>query len=371
LGDLNAETAPAGFAWHNPVEVRFGWQALAQLPAIVAGRSVALVLFPEAGALGLRRRLESLLPRIVQLIDDIPLNPDFSHVAAQHRRFWRDGAAADLIVAVGGGSVLDTAKCLSIDTEDGLAGALDPAHPSTSRRPIVAVPTTAGTGSEVTPWATLWAADETPPRKLSLHRAETWPQIALVDPELSLTLPRAATVAGALDALSHALEAIWNRNANPVSDRLAVAAARLVLASLPAVLAAPDDRSGRMALARAATLAGLAFSNTKTALAHEISYALTLRKGITHGIACSAPLPLVWRLVQGRDAARDAVLSEVFACDAAQGAGRLEGFLNGLEVATELCSYGFAVAEVEDILQRARSGARGRNFIGFPPPGEG
>jgi alcohol dehydrogenase class IV len=143
-----------------------------------------------------------------------------------------------------------------------------------------------------------------------------------------------------------------------------VGAARKVIEFLPKVLASPADREGRSALSLAATMAGLAFSNTKTALAHEISYALTLQRGITHGIACSAPLPLVWRLAQGHDAARDAVLAEIFGCPASEGAALLESFLHSVEVVTDLRRYDFSPADIDAILDKAQSGARGRNFIG-------
>src|SRR5262249_34120474 len=135
--------------------------------------------------------------------------------------------------------------------------------------PLVAVPTTAGTGSEVTPWATLW--DRKAGAKDSLH-VNAWPEAALGDPSLTTSAPHAVTRNSALDALSHALESIWNVNANPVSDTLAVEAARSVIATLPRLLAAPDDVALRTAMSRAALMAGLAFSNTRTALAHSISY---------------------------------------------------------------------------------------------------
>lgn len=359
MGDLTG-----GFAWHNPVTVDFAWGNLQRLPQLVGRRPVLLVLFPEAREIGLRAELEKLLPRLVGIVDRVQPNPSLRDIEAFHRTFWSEQHSAEVIVAIGGGSVIDTAKCLSVTTANGFAGALDATQPITDFRSLIALPTTAGTGSEVTPWATVWDRDATPPRKLSLHRRETWPHTALIDPALTRSLPRGATIAGALDALSHSLEAIWNRNANPVSDRLAVGAARKAIEFLPKVLAAPFDSEGRSALSLAATMAGLAFSNTKTALAHEISYALTLQRGITHGIACSAPLPLVWRLAQGKNGERDAVLAEIFDCPASDGAARLENFLHSVEVATDLRRYDFSTQQIDTILHSALSGARGRNFIG-------
>jgi alcohol dehydrogenase class IV len=104
-----------------------------------------------------------------------------------------------------------------------------------SVKPLIAVPTTAGTGSEVTPWATIW--DTANQKKYSLHLDATWPEAAIVDPELMLSVPAGVTVSTGLDALSHALESVWNVNANPISDTFAVSAVQDIFACLPALVA--------------------------------------------------------------------------------------------------------------------------------------
>jgi phosphonate metabolism-associated iron-containing alcohol dehydrogenase len=219
-----------------------------------------------------------------------------------------------------------------------------------------------GTGSEVTPWATIW--DRHAGKKHSLHLPETWPEAAVVDPELMLTLPAGVTVQSGLDALSHALESIWNVNANPVSDTFAVAAAREVMATLPALLANPGDVALRGRMATAALKAGMAFSNTKTALAHSISYEMTLRHGLPHGIACSFTLPMVLSRARGADPGRDAVLAQVFDGDLAGAPRRLEAFLREVGVAPEFSAYGVSEEESRRMVAHALEGVRGRNFIG-------
>jgi phosphonate metabolism-associated iron-containing alcohol dehydrogenase len=228
---------------------------------------------------------------------------------------------------------------------------------------LVAVPTTAGTGSEVTPWATLWDRSSAAPKKYSLHVEETWPAQAIVDPSLTLSAPESVTRNSALDALSHSLESIWNVNANPVSDLYAVEAARAVIATLPGLLAAPRDRELRTTMSRASLMAGLAFSNTRTALAHSISYEMTLKHGLAHGLACSFPLPFVWKLAAGADPARDAVLARIFGAEAAEPWDRLAGFLGAVGVATRFEDYGVSAPEAEALVAYALDGARGRNFI--------
>src|SRR5699024_6420334 len=134
-------------------------------------------------------------------------------------------------------------------------------------------PTTSGTGSEVTPWATVW--DRGRDTKYSLHLPHTWACHAVIEAELVLGVPAAVTLSSGLDALSHALESIWNKNANPISDMYAVSAARSILKYLPQLMQDLTNVALREQMALAALKAGLAFSNTQTAIAHSISYDLT------------------------------------------------------------------------------------------------
>jgi phosphonate metabolism-associated iron-containing alcohol dehydrogenase len=358
-------------AWqyHNPVAVTFGNGTLDRLASILASRRAVLVAFPEAAALGqldaVRRQLGDALAGV---IDDIEPNPDVVHLEALHTRFWRDYGACDAIVALGGGSTLDTAKVLSVTPPGGHFADLV-AHLAANRsfaprqaKALIAVPTTAGTGSEVTPWATVW--DRAAERKYSLHLRETWPEAAIIDPALTGSAPRSITLASGLDALSHALEAIWNVNANAISDALAVSAARRMLRTLPRLVERLGDASLREQASLAALQAGLAFSNTRTALAHSISYEMTLRHGLAHGIACSFTLPLVLERATGQRADRDAVLAQVFDVPLARAPEHLAQWFASLGVSTDFESYGVAADESRAMIAAALDGTRGRNFIG-------
>ncbi len=354
--------------YHNPVAIRFGAGGVNELPDALAGRRAILVTFPEAAELGLLARIRAILgDGLIAIEDRIDPNPDVATLAAMYERFWREHADCEAIVAIGGGSAIDTAKALMVGTASGrfdeLIALLSKGTAFRPHRvkPLIAVPTTAGTGSEVTPWATIW--DRAAGKKHSLHLPETWPEAAIVDPRLMLTLPRAVTIQSGLDALSHALESIWNVNANPVSDTFAVAAAREVMAALPALADNLADESLRARMALAALKAGLAFSNTKTALAHSISYAMTLRFGLPHGIACSFTLPMVLERAIGVDLRRDAVLAEIFG-DLSDAPQRLAAFLQRLGVSTEFAAYGVGAADAQAMVADAIGGVRGRNFIG-------
>ncbi|EJN00332.1 iron-containing alcohol dehydrogenase PsrA [Herbaspirillum sp. YR522] len=354
--------------YHNPVAVHAGAGSLARLPELLGNRRALLITFAEAAALGLEARLATLLgTRLAGIENTVQPNPDVRWLADMYQRIWSRHADVDCIVAFGGGSVIDCAKVMLCATPSGdfeplLAHLRHGAALDGSRaKALIAVPTTAGTGSEVTPWATVW--DAAAGSKYSLHQPWTWPQVALVDPHLMLSLPREITLASGLDALSHALESIWNVNRNPVSSSLAATAARSIVATLPTLLRQPRELHLRERMAVAALQAGLAFSNTKTALAHSLSYDITLHHGVAHGIACSFSLPHVMQLAFGRDDQVDALLLQIFgAAFPAQAVSRLAGFLADIGVSTDPADYGVADGW-DQRLQRALQGPRGRNFI--------
>lgn len=355
--------------FHNPVDTRFGWSSLLELADITENQKVALVTFPEARGLGLVDRIQDLLgDRLVYIIEDVQPNPDVAQLRDTYERFWQEAGDCHTVVAVGGGSAIDTAKALIVGTESGCFDELlallatgKPFVPARSKL-LIAAPTTAGTGSEVTPWATIW--DSASHKKYSLHLECTWPKVAIVDPQLMLTVPAGVTVSTGLDALSHALESIWNINANPISDTYAISAIEDILHCLPLLRRDLSNKELRSRMALAALKAGMAFSNTKTALAHSISYEMTLRHGLPHGIACSFTLPLVLGLAWGHDEARDRTLQRIFGNDLHKAQSQLREFLHSLDVKTEFADYGVTAKEAEEMINFAMQGARGKNFIG-------
>lgn len=357
------------WTYHNPVNIHAAPGALARLPELLGGRDCILVTFPEAHRLGLVERMQALLgPQLRAVISDILPNPDVQWLGALYDQVQRDHGDVPCVVALGGGSVIDSAKALLCATPSGrfaeLLAALEQGGelPPGKHKALIAIPTTAGTGSEVTPWATLW--DQARGRKHSLHQRWTWPEAALIDADLMRSLPAAATLASGLDALSHALESLWNVHRNPVSSQLAVGAARRILQTLPALMLDLDNACLRDEMAQAALLAGLAFSNTRTALAHSLSYDITLRYGQAHGIACSFSLPLVLEMALGADAQCDAALLSVFDAPSGEVAvARLRDFLQGLGVSTDPAQFGLSDADWQQMVQSAARGPRGRNFI--------
>jgi phosphonate metabolism-associated iron-containing alcohol dehydrogenase len=353
------------WTYYNPVAIALGPGALSELPRHIAQRRYALVTYPDELFRLLRARIEGLAGPPALVIDSVKPNPDFASVADACEQWARFGRSVEVIVAVGGGSAIDSAKALAAASGDFsrvracLDGSLSPA--SLAPIPIVAVPTTAGTGSEVTMWATIWDIEHS--RKYSLSSPGLYAKAAIVDPELTAAMPQTLTISTGLDALSHALESIWNHNANPVSAQYAVAAAREILSVLPSVARDGTNLTLRLRMAQAALFAGLAFSNTKTALAHSLSYPVTLDYGVPHGIACSFTLPIVMRSAVGEDATCDVTLQQIFGSDLMSGADRLAGFLNDLGVSVNPADHGVPAGRWRQIVNDALVGERGRNFI--------
>ena len=285
------------------------------------------------------------------------------------RRFGAAQTKPQVIVALGGGSMIDAAKVLAASGGDfaRVKRHLTEKAPLDASKflPIIAVPTTSGTGSEVTSWATVW--DSAGNAKYSLANPRLYPEAAFVDPALTLAAPRGLTMTTGLDALSHSLESLWNVNANPVSANYAVEAAREIIDALPRLLERLNDLDLRARLARASLFAGLAFSNTKTALAHNISYGITLRHGTPHGIACSFCLPQVMEWAIGANPACDDALRRIFGPDLEQGVQRLTRLLLDVGVGTKPSDHGVGRDEWDELVERASEGERGRNFIGHVP----
>ncbi len=210
----------------------------------------------------------------------------------------------DTVVAIGGGSILDVGKSLccmygkEISEEDALREMIQNKEFGCPKVRWIGVPTTAGTGSEVTCWATIW--DPARDAKRSVESKENYAYAALVDPRLTEGMPLKLAVSSALDAAAHGVESYWAKGTNCVSRALALQGIRIIMNHMEDLLS--EKSQAHDAMARGSMLAGLAFSNTKTTACHSISYPLTMRYGIPHGAAVSMLLaPLLQMNAQSVD----------------------------------------------------------------------
>ncbi len=194
-------------------------------------------------------------------------------------------SGCDWIIGIGGGSPLDVAKVVA-----GLATNSGKCEEYFGRDlfrnnplPILAIPTTAGTGSEVTPYAVITNTKTN--TKQTVADYKVFPQIALLDPVLTLTLPHQVTLSTGLDALSQSMEGLVSKKATPISDCLAIESCKLIIHWLPKVLKEPNNIEGRYWLLYSAMLSGIVISQTGTTLVHALGYFYTLHYGVPHGIA--------------------------------------------------------------------------------------
>jgi len=268
--------------------------------AYLKGKRVLLVMnSSQEERLGLKGWVDALRKAALTYsrLEGIASNPTVDDLLRNLHRVPQE--APDVIVAVGGGSSIDMAKALAalwymksqelsrsqvlscIASKQYLAGE--------TRIPICAVPTTAGTGSEVTKWATIW--DTQGRAKLSVETPWLTPVRAYIVPEFTATMPPRLILATGLDALCHSVEAYWAKASSPMVRELSKTAIRLIVEYLPGVLA-EDSRgyANREKMCLGSLFSGLAFSHTRTTACHSISYPLTMTYGIEHGLACALTL---------------------------------------------------------------------------------
>lgn len=201
---------------------------------------------------------------------------------------------ADTIIAIGGGSVMDSAKFAKgvyQGCEMTLQSLLDFFNqqipfPLSSPLKIIAVPTTAGTGAEVTSVSVVSNGDI----KNTISSPVFLPDICIIDPELTITVPKKVTMITGIDALSHALESFWNINHQPITDMYAKEATKLIFENLEEAYLNGSNLVARERMSYAALLAGLAFSQTRTAGCHATSYPLSMKYHLPHGEACAFTL---------------------------------------------------------------------------------
>ncbi|EDY86921.1 1,3-propanediol dehydrogenase [gamma proteobacterium HTCC5015] len=229
---------------------------------------------------------------VAAIFDDVPPDSSLKTVQAAAKAY-RD-QQCDAILAIGGGSVIDTAKGVNILVSEGgndLTKYSGAHNLPKKLNPLFVVPTTAGTGSEATMVAVI--SDTEKETKLPFASYFLMPDAAILDPRMTLTLPPHITAMTAMDAMTHAVESYTCLSANPMSDAYASAAIRKISENLMDVMATPDNAQGRLELAQASTMAGAAFSNAMVGLVHSLGHALGAVCHLPHGLCMNLFLPYV------------------------------------------------------------------------------
>jgi alcohol dehydrogenase len=233
----------------------------------------------------------------IKWITSVKTNPSIDDLQSEINRFSNNSFEA--IVGFGGGSAIDSAKVIAValsgdNKKPDLKEIINQPQKHDKDFILYAIPTTAGTGSEVTPFATVW--DDVEKKKFSIAGPAVFPDFAIVDPELIYKLPIEIAKYTALDALNQAFESLWNKNANSITIKYAIHSIKLGLDNLTKL--ASDARTSNLhdQMCEASLFAGLAISHTRTSICHSISYPITAHFDVPHGLACAFTMPAVVKL---------------------------------------------------------------------------
>lgn len=281
------------FNYCNPVSINFDVNFIDILKEKIKTDSVLLITsntFNKNGIVDVIRKNFNL----VDVIYDIQSNPNINNLFD----FKKKLESYEEIIALGGGSVMDASKYFSVISDIKIKDGDLVIKDDTSFKPIYAIPTTSGTSSELTKWAAFW--DFSLCKKYSLMHNNLYPKEAIYDIKFYISLSKDLTLYTALDAFSHSIESIWNKNNNPISTSYAIKSIELILEFLPKLIENLNSIDYRKKISLAGIYSGLAFSNTQTALAHAISYPLTMKKNIKHGLACSFIIPSLLDCLQDK-----------------------------------------------------------------------
>jgi len=290
------------FTFSAPANVTFGPGALAKLPELITGfgRRAVVVSDPGIARAGILDQVLGLLDGAGITAEPYPHvepNPSVETVHAAADLFRRTRAA--FVVGVGGGSAMDVAKVVgaliahggTVQDYEGIGKIPGPGLP------CVAIPTTAGTGSEVTIFSVI--TDRARKVKMTIGSVHTVPQVALCDPTLTVSMPPALTAATGMDALTHAIESYCNTVHNPIASALALEAMRLIGRSLRTAFSSGANLQARTEMLLASTMAAMAFTRTRLGNVHAMSHPLGAHFDVPHGVANAVLLPTVmaWNMV--------------------------------------------------------------------------
>jgi alcohol dehydrogenase len=381
---------PAGLAertWELQLRgrIRFGVGALATLPELVAavGASRAfLVTDPGVVRSGVAEQVVAVLERAqitATVFDGVEPNPGTTTVARGSAVLADLGLEGTVVIAVGGGSSMDSAKVIALHAANGgevlaLGYHRDDIAPGP---PVIAIPTTAGTGAETNTYGVI--IDESAGRKDYIGHPWVLPRWSVLDPALTVGVPSAATAATGVDAMTHSLESLLSRNQNPFAEGIALQVIRTVRQWLPRAVANGADLEARSQLLMASHLAGIGQqSGTGVGLVHALGHAIGTRGRLPHGLALAVIEPEVCAFYAEQPGLRDRELhlvgvglgaaspTEDPATGAVAAIGALRGFLADLGLRPRLSTLGFDDALLDTVAQDAIDDAAINNSPRLP-----
>jgi alcohol dehydrogenase len=364
------------FLFELPTRIEFGSGSLAFLGQRVTelgGSRVLLVTDEVLAAIGIADRVTAVLDEAKiehVLFTAIEPEPDAAGVQAGAELLASEGC--DIVVAVGGGSVLDSGKGIALMSRN-------PGHirdyaglgvPTRKGVPVISIPTTAGTGSEATIWAVI--SEKTNKIKYGVGGPHMTSDLALCDPDLSVTLPPRLTAVTGLDALAHALESYVNRATQPISEALSEKSMELVAHSLREAVWSGTSLSARSDMLLASTMAACAFNSTRLGLAHALAMPLGAKAKIPHGDVVSILLPEVMKFNVVGNLEKFARIARIFgepveglslraAADA--GVAAVEQLVNDVAAPRSLGDYGVRVEDLPALAEEGMQSGAGNIVV--------
>lgn len=339
------------FSYFLPTKIVFGTGAVIDLANIIKKefpnkKNILLV----TGRNSLKKNLYT--DRILRFLEDFTIvvfdkvspNPTSDIVNEGIELFKKD--KCDLIISVGGGSVIDTGKAIALllnnndfSLEDFQTGKIEPKNLPVE---MIAIPTTSGTSSELTMWSVITNQNGLYRNlKKSIGHKFIYPKLAILDPELTLSLPPYQTASTGLDALSHAIEGCLSKKKNILSDIYLLESIKLLIKYLPVVFTDGLNLEAREKVSFAVLLVGLGFSNSRTMSPHKISYPITTHYNLPHGAACMLTLPYFFDYIGERQPDMTQGVVEALGCnDYKEAVEYLINFVKRFNLPTKLSELG-------------------------------
>lgn len=351
--------------FHNPVTFFFeesGYQELKELLSHANYKRILVLTWNLEMA-----QSEELLPLFsstnhteTKWLEYKKSNPDLHDLMTMSKEVQQ--YPFDFVIAIGGGSVIDLAKALIALQHTPFEQIADLREIILKNQyqqittPFLAIPTTSGTGSEATPWATVWDTEWN--QKYSVSDQRLMAKYALILPVLTMNVPETIVVSTAIDALCHATEAYWSKQSNPVSRALSLKAVQLIMDQLESSDGVGNHLEGKRQLAIGSALAGLSFSNTRTTACHAISYPLTLKYKIPHGVAVGLTLGKLLEINQHEIIELDALLAAFKVDRVEQIQLKMKAIYDAYQIPSQLQDYNIAAEEIQEIASKSLTKGR-------------
>lgn len=354
----------------NPTKRIFGFGCFSQLPDLLKKfnpNKILIVLGQKSfrNSPHFEKMKVMLNPYACFDAEPVSQNPDEISLQEEINRLKTE--SYDLVLAIGGGSVLDAAKLFAAipfqknsDLSFYLSGPFDFKAKTV---PLIAIPTTAGTGSEVTPYSSVETRDK---KKYTISHSKFYPAVAVMDPELTYSMPPYVTASTGFDALSQAIESFWSVHASPDTKPYSLKALTLILNNFEKVIKNPSSAEARSGMLFGSCEAGLAIAQTKTTAVHSVSYPITAYFKVAHGHACALTLSSFVRFNAPVLKQEGAPLLKAFGVqDYEPMAKKIDDFMTAAGLSRHLADFGIDEKGIEIIL---RDGFRPDRIKNNPRP---